>query len=228
MQAIAEFDSFPIVGNFTPNEFETNLFFSTDPYDLEMVPVVPQIASAASIDSYSYAPSSPEPHSTTPVFASAPLVMKSEPIDAMPVKEVLHEAPATVPSLGAQLRAGTRQSRAALAALAAAENNSDSSSDTPEYEGRKRANKMGKNERECTEEERIVRRRKKNREAAQQSRLRKRLRLESLEAQLAEEKARHELTLKAKITAELDNARLRKQLECMMHGGNMVSLAMVH
>jgi len=152
------------------------------------------------------APSSPEFYSGSPSPRCDERYVKREPED-MDTASCQYQQAAPVPAasqIGHLMRAGKRESMAALAM-----DSSSSGADVPEYENRKRPNKLGRN---MTEDERIVRRRKKNREAAQQSRLRKRMKLESLEAQLAEQKAIHN---SEKIQLELENESLRKQVEYM-------------
>jgi len=62
------------------------------------------------------------------------------------------------------------------------------------------------------ENDRLLRRRKKNREAAQKSRLRKRMKVEGLEMQLAEHMAVHRDVLAAKATVEQENELLREEI----------------
>jgi len=63
------------------------------------------------------------------------------------------------------------------------------------------------------EEERVVRRRTKNREAAQASRLRKRVRLETLEGLVAEQKAITAAIMAERDNMQRENATLRSEVE---------------
>jgi hypothetical protein len=65
----------------------------------------------------------------------------------------------------------------------------------------------------AVEEDRIVRRRTKNREAAQASRQRKRMRLETLEAMVAEQKAITAAIMTERDTMHRENATLRAEVE---------------
>jgi len=65
----------------------------------------------------------------------------------------------------------------------------------------------------AVEEERVVRRRTKNREAAQASRLRKRQRLELLEGLVAEQKAITAQLVSERETMQRDNSTLRSEVE---------------
>jgi len=63
------------------------------------------------------------------------------------------------------------------------------------------------------EEDRVVRRRTKNREAAQASRLRKRMRLETLEGMVAEQKAITAAIMTERDNMQRENATLRSEVE---------------
>jgi hypothetical protein len=96
------------------------------------------------------------------------------------------------------------------AALARAKEEDATDSDS------KSSNSMGR--RVATpEEERKVRRRRKNREAAQKSRMRKRVRLETLEQQLADQMLVYNEVVEAKAKVDWENKALRKELEYLKH-----------
>jgi hypothetical protein len=73
----------------------------------------------------------------------------------------------------------------------------------------------GKQNLTAQEQERVIRRRRKNREAAQKSRLRKRQRLESLEQQLADHMVVYQDVVAAKNKVDWENKALREELERM-------------
>jgi len=62
-------------------------------------------------------------------------------------------------------------------------------------------------------DEQLLRRRQKNREAAQKSRLRKRMKVEGLEVQLAQHLAVHREVVAAKAAVDLENERLRAEVD---------------